>query len=67
MIYTTVKGDVLDEIVYRYYGATMGYLAAVYEANRHLADLGDILDADIKITLPNVNRKEERKEISLWD
>ena len=67
IVYTTKAGDVLDEIVFGYYRATGGFLEAVYEANRHLADLPEILPADIKITLPDVARQQEKQEITLWD
>lgn len=67
MIYTTVQGDVLDSIVHRFYGKTRGYVEKVLEANRHLADLGDVYDADIKIKLPDISEQTEVKEISIWD
>jgi phage tail protein X len=66
-IYTTSDGEQLDDIVYRFYGATSGYVEKVLEANRHLSDLGLVFNAGVKIKLPPIFEKKEKREISLWD
>ena len=67
MIYKTKDGDVLDEIVFRYYGKTAGFVERVLEMNRHLSDLGSVYRADVAIVLPDLGREEEKKEVTVWD
>lgn len=50
--YTTVDGDVLDLICWRYYGRTSGALEAVLGANRGLAARGAVYPAGVVIELP---------------
>ena len=66
-VYKTSRGDVLDEIVFRHYGATGGYLEAVYEANRHLSDYPDKFPEDLEISLPDIKVTKTTREVSLWD
>jgi phage tail protein X len=66
-VYRTKDGDMVDEIVYRFYGQTSGYVEKVYAANRHLAELGDKLPCDLEIVLPLIAEVESQKEVSLWD
>lgn len=64
--YITKDGDVLDEICWKYYGQTSGSLEKVLEANRHLAELGAIFSAGVKITLPDLDQEEATESIKLW-
>ena len=64
--YTTKDGDVLDAICWKYYGSTSGTVEKVLEANRHLAELGSIFAAGIKIILPDLAQEEETESVKLW-
>lgn len=53
MTYITKQGDILDDVVARYYGDTSNRVVElVLEANRGLADHGPILPPNIEIELP---------------
>jgi phage tail protein X len=64
--YVTKDGDVLDAICWKYYGSTTGVVEKVLEANRHLAELGSIFAAGVKIILPDLTREEETESVKLW-
>jgi phage tail protein X len=64
--YTTKDGDVLDFICWKYYGKTLGILEKVLGANRHLAELGSIFRAGVKIILPDLTQEEETESVKLW-
>lgn len=64
--YVTKDGDVLDAICWKYYGSTTGVVEKVLEANRHLAELGSIFEANIKIVLPDLSQEEETESVKLW-
>lgn len=64
--YITKDGDVLDAICSKYYGSTLGIVEKVLEANRHIADMGAIFEAGVKITLPDLNQEIEPESIKLW-
>ncbi len=64
--YVTKDGDVLDSICFKYYGSTSGIVEKVLEANRHLAELGAIFSAGVKIILPDLAQEEETESIKLW-
>jgi phage tail protein X len=64
--YVTKDGDVLDAICWKYYGSTTGVVEKVLEANRHLAELGAIFSAGVKIILPDLTQEEETESIKLW-
>ena len=64
--YVTKDGDVLDAICWKYYGSTSGTVEKVLEANRHLAELGSIFAAGVKIILPDLTPEEEAESIKLW-
>jgi phage tail protein X len=66
IIYVTKDGDVLDAICFQYYGSTTGIVEKVLEANRHIADIGAIFEAGVKITLPDLNQEEATESIKLW-
>jgi phage tail protein X len=64
--YVTKDGDVLDAICWKYYGSTTGVVEKVLEANRHLAELGAIFSAGVKIILPDLTLAEETESVKLW-
>lgn len=64
--YITKDGDVLDAICWKYYGSTVGTVEKVLEANRHLAELGNIFSAGVKIILPDLTSEEESESVKLW-
>jgi phage tail protein X len=64
--YITKDGDVLDAICWKYYGKTSGVLEKVLEANRHLSQLDSVLNANIKIVLPDLIQEEETESVKLW-
>ena len=64
--YVTKDGDVLDAICWKYYGSTTGAVEKVLEANRHLAELGSIFAAGVKIILPDLTQEEETESVKLW-
>ncbi len=64
--YVTKDGDVLDAICFKYYGSTTGVVEKVLEANRHLAELGSIFAAGVKIILPDLTQEEETESVKLW-
>lgn len=66
IIYTTKDGDVLDAICWKYYGSTVGTVEKVLEVNRHLAELGSVFVAGVKIVMPNLTPEEEPESIALW-
>jgi phage tail protein X len=66
IIYVTKDGDVLDAICFQYYGSTTGVVEKVLEANRHIADIGAIFEAGVKITLPDLDQEEATESIKLW-
>ncbi len=66
LAYQTKDGDVLDTICWKYYGSTTGVVEKVLEANRHLAELGAIFSAGVKIVLPDLTPEEETESVKLW-
>ena len=65
--YQTRTGDVLDDIVNRYYGRNdNGTVELVLEANRGLADNGPVLPAGLTITLPDAPTSEPTDRIQLF-
>ena len=64
--YITKDGDVLDAICFKYYGTTNGTVEKVLEANRHLAELGAIFSANVKIILPDLIPEEETESVKIW-
>ena len=64
--YVTKDGDVLDAICWKYYGSTSGTVEKVLEANRHLAELGSIFAAGVKIILLDLTLGTETESVKLW-
>lgn len=71
MDYLTRQNDVLDDVVFRYYGDTdRRIVETVLEANRGLglADFGPLLPAGLLITLPDRNPEAPAATLQkLWD
>jgi phage tail protein X len=68
MIYRTKQGDVLDDVVFRYYGDTdNGIVELVLSSNEGLADLGPVLPSGVEITLPDRPVKAKKTLQKLWD
>jgi phage tail protein X len=66
-IYTTKAGDMLDAVVWNFYGRQDNRLVEItLEANRNLAELGPVLPAGIEITLPNVPAEEPTERLQLF-
>jgi len=65
--YRTKDGDILDDVVFRYYGTLKGTVEAVLEANPNLADLGPVLPVGVTITLPDMKGPVAEQPVRLWD
>lgn len=66
--YTTRDGDTIDSICWAYYGATSGIVEQVVEVNRFIEDQPEVLEAGIKITLPDLTLPTKGKAtVRLWD
>lgn len=67
--YETRDGDVLDAIAFDHYGSTAsGQLEAVLAANPGIAALGAVLDAGVRIVLPDLSDDDTTSEaLQLWD
>lgn len=63
--YVTIDGEVLDAICKRELGSE-AHVPAVLEANPHLADLGPVYDAGVRINLPVVTEPVSKGAIRLW-
>jgi phage tail protein X len=65
--YETRENDVLDEVVWRYYGSQDNKLVeVVLEANRGLADYGPQLPSGLLITLPDAPTPEPAQRLQLF-
>ena len=66
--YLTKDGDVLDSIVWAHYGRqSEGDVEAVLKCNPHLAAMGTVYDAGIRIVLPELPEAPENEQVVLWD
>ena len=66
--YKTKDGDVLDDIVHRFYGDTgNGIVETVLEANTGLADYGPVLPAGLSIALPERPVTAADTLVRLWN
>lgn len=61
----TRDGDVLDDLVWQYYGRN-DVIAAVLDANPQLAQLPPVLEAGLVIELPDLPLPLEVPLIRLW-
>jgi len=65
--YTTKVGDLLDDICFKFYGQSQGYLEAVLNHNYRLAEEGPILPAGVLIALPEFDGVGvDKHQIKLW-
>lgn len=64
----TVKRDneILDEIVYKHYGSSFGYLELVLNANTFLYMQNVYLKQGLVIELPEI-KKEAQSRSTLWN
>ena len=65
--YQTREGDMLDWICHKHYGRTGGAVEAVLEANPGLAELGQVYEVGVPITLPDLPSAPAEKTVRLWD
>lgn len=65
--YRTKQGDVLDAVVWQFYGRQNSrFVEIVLEANRGLADHGPELPAGLTITLPSPPADEPTERLQLF-
>lgn len=64
--YTTMSGDMVDEIAFRHYGRTDGTTEQILAANPGLSDRGAVLPAGVSIILPDV-ALEPLGKVKLWE
>ena len=65
--YTTREQDILDDVVWRFYGSQDNSLTeAVLEANRGLAEYGPELPTGLLITMPDAPTPEPTKRLQLF-
>lgn len=65
--YVSRDGDVLDQIINAHYGDTAGdKIEAVLSANPGLAALGAVLDAGVRIVLPDLSSETQSETAQLW-
>lgn len=67
--YLTKDGDVLDWIVWNYYGATSDrFVERVLDVNPGLAGYGAVLPDGVRILLPELSPTEQTTAgVRLWD
>ena len=65
--YLTKNGDMLDDVVSRYYGDTDNRIVErVLEANKGLADYGPVLPAGLRLIFPSRPTTSTAKIKFLW-
>lgn len=64
--YRTKEGDSVDLICWHIYGATIGIVEQVLDANPGLAALGPVLPVGTLVTLPEVSQPSAGNEVALW-
>lgn len=64
---TTIQGDTVDLICWRYYGRTAGVTEQVLEANPGLAALGPVLPMGRLVALPDQPKRPTARRVQLWD
>jgi len=69
LTYKTRNGDVVDQIVWRHYGAqNAAILREVFQANPGLADYGPVLQAGVEMLLPDIEQPaDENQGVAMWD
>lgn len=64
--YTTLNGEILDGIAYKFYGRYEdGMVELILNTNPHLADYGAVLPAGVVIVLPEINKAPQTVD-RLW-
>ena len=67
LYYVSSDGDVLDAIVAAHYGDTLdGKVEAVLDANPGLSALGAVLNAGVRIVLPDMSSTGPAETEQLW-
>ena len=66
-VYTTVEGDVLDQVCYQHYGQSDTVTEAVLLLNPSLSKYGEVLPAGVEILLPDVAVESVVQTKRLWD
>ena len=66
IVYRTKDGDRLDQICYKHYNR-VDVVQTVLDANRGLAALGPVLQAGVRIILPEITPPAARTTVRLWD
>lgn len=64
---TTVQGDMLDLVCFRFYGRHRGTVEAVLDANPGLAARPFLLPAGVVIVMPGLPAPAEPATVRLWD
>lgn len=67
--YQTKDGDVLDWVLWKYYGTVAGRIVErVLEANPGLADYGAVMPGGVRILLPDFTDPiSQTNGVRLWD
>lgn len=66
--YVSSEGDVIDQIAFNHYGNTAsGQLEAVLAANPGIPELTGVLDAGVRIRLPDLTDDTPIEAVQLWD
>lgn len=66
--YIASEGDTVDFIAWRAYGTQDARVVErLLEANPNLANLGEVLPAGTKVTLPALDTAAQRSGVRLWD
>lgn len=66
--YIASDGDTVDYIAWRVYGTQAALVVErLLEANPGVADIGPVLPAGTRLTLPDLETTAERTGVRLWD
>jgi len=65
--YRTADGDMLDNICFNHYGASVGMVEQVLKANPGLAAKGPVFVSGIVIMLPDLKPQAQAAPVRLWD
>ena len=67
-VYTTVQGETLAGVIYRYYGiANEDILRQVLTANPNFSRRPLVLPQGVEIILPDINTDQQIAPIALWE
>lgn len=66
--YIASSGDTVDYIAWRVYGTQEAQVVErLLDANPGVADIGPVLPAGTRLTLPDLDTTAERAGVRLWD